>query len=420
MMRVLAMLCAACMLLSGCAQTTQAASAEELPSASVLETVDSAAPELTDSVSIGVICEEEFNYYIETLAKEYMSACPGVTASVSYYRDIAALNVAIASGDGPDLVHISNVPYSSYKNKGLFLDISDLIPENAIYPELISAYTNADGTMDSFPLSFAIGCLSVSEDAAHGRTGWTLEEFLDSVGDSASIFAYDVYALAEVLMDMNLSQFVDPNTGIAELDCELFYDMLDFLYAANQGSQNADTNNSNWFSCMDTTSFQQVRQDGWSLIGWPTPDRTGYYVESRLEFAILTSGKNRERARQFLSFYLTEEGQALCNETAYDFPVRQDVCEKLWSEALTSKAQSTGKDMTEEAALAASGSMVEQSDFEAFCELLTRISCVSRANQDVRNILADELGAFLAGDKTREDTTAIIENRLNIYLSEQQ
>jgi len=144
---------------------------------------------------------------------------------------------------------VSNVPYSAYQNKGVFSDISAIIPTDALYPEIIAAYSSDSGALDSILLSFSIGCLVVPEAIAQGRTGWTLEEFLDSTGGRASIFIYDVYTLAEML--------------------------------------------------------------------------------------------------------------------------------------------------------------------------ITRILCVSQANKDIQGILSEKLGAFLSGDKSKEETTDIIENRLNIYLSEQ-
>jgi ABC-type glycerol-3-phosphate transport system substrate-binding protein len=408
--------------LMGCTPTGELAISNQTEESSApAQTMDSeitAEPDMTDVLCIGAVNAEGYNYYLETIAEAYQKEYPEVTVSVNYYDSVSDLNIDIVGNGGPDILLIDNIPYQSYRAKGLFVNLQNTIPQDAVYPELLNAYTSSDGAIYSFPLSFSLGCLTAAKEVAQDRTGWTLEEFLSSAGDYTGLLYYDVDTLAETLVDMNLDKFIDPETNQASLGNESFYGLLDFLYAAHQAQSQPDgEDNTNWFSFAAPTDYLYVRSQDQALIGWPTPDRTGYLVESSLELAVLSTGQNQGQAKQFLQYCLSQEGQT--QNVAYGFPVRQDLCEELWQEALAVEAQATSDLADEDAALQEAASQVEQEDYETFCTLLTRISCVSRRNEAVRQILTDELEPFLSGDKTREETAEIVESRLNIYLAEQ-
>ena len=40
-------------------------------------------------------------------------------------------------------------------------------------------------------------------------------------------------------------------------------------------------------------------------------------------------------------------------------------------------------------------------------------------DQDIMNIITDEVAAFFAGEKSAEDTAAMVQSRVNLYVQEQ-
>ena len=51
--------------------------------------------------------------------------------------------------------------------------------------------------------------------------------------------------------------------------------------------------------------------------------------------------------------------------------------------------------------------------------MVDKIDCVAVRDKEVLDIVMDCSGSFFAGDKTVEETAAVIQSRVKVYLSEQ-
>ena len=161
-------------------------------------------------------------------------------------RDAAVtrLTAEILAGRVPDILDDREIPLSALARQGVLADLWPFIDSD---PELgreavmchVLECAETDGKLYQVFSNFRIDTLVASAEAAGGRTGWTLDEMLSAYGGTMP----EVYALhggvgspfllpnsadqmLRDLLRMNLSRYVDWNTGECFCDTEEFRNVL--------------------------------------------------------------------------------------------------------------------------------------------------------------------------------------------------
>ena len=62
---------------------------------------------------------------------------------------------------------------------------------------------------------------------------------------------------------------------------------------------------------------------------------------------------------------------------------------------------------------------LSQADADVILDLIENTHSVYSYDQDIMNIITDEVAAFFAGEKSAEDTAAMVQSRVNLYVQEQ-
>lgn len=150
------------------------------------------------------------------------------------------------------------------------------------------------------------------------------------------------------------------------------------------------------------------------FIGYPVQNGTGTAVGFRgSQLAVNANGKDLDAAWKFLKYFLLN---------GYDdngFPViREQLDAKLLKdmepsiEGIPSKTYSdryNGYIMVYEAS---------QEDVDAVRELIERADCKYQYHLEIQNIINEEAEAYFTGQKSLEEVTALIQNRVSLYLEE--
>lgn len=86
---------------------------------------------------------------------------------------IKNLNTRIMSGSGPDLLVLDGLPRRSYEEKGVLMDLSELVgdfgDENTLFPNIVKSCTE-DGKLWYLPLRFRLPLLAGEKEAIDGVT----------------------------------------------------------------------------------------------------------------------------------------------------------------------------------------------------------------------------------------------------------
>lgn len=126
------------------------------------------------------------NETVRTAIAEFLQANPDATVhfenalqdSTQDASDaIRTLVTRILAGEGPDVILLDGCPVDSFAQKGMLLNLADLLDTSGIYDEITSPFTS-DGGIFMLPARFKIPLL-LSADG--GKNMQTLEDFVNAV-----------------------------------------------------------------------------------------------------------------------------------------------------------------------------------------------------------------------------------------------
>lgn len=153
-------------------------------------------------------------------------------------------------------------------------------------------------------------------------------------------------------------------------------------------------------------------QEGMVLTGYPTEGGMTHplYIYG---IAINAASEHKEGAWQFIRFVMEEENQKLVEKDS-----RLPVHEKTLQEYVSREA-SEPNGFAAPSAVSSEEAYVPEEQLERFWECLNNAKPVPRRTEAILTIIREEANLYFTGDKTIEEVSDVIENRIRLYLAEQ-
>lgn len=156
-------------------------------------------------------------------------------------------------------------------------------------------------------------------------------------------------------------------------------------------------------------------ESDFSKIGFPGADGNGavFYTGPNY-YGMNTNSLNQDAVWTFLKFLLSTEKQ---ETNQFGFPVLQVEFDKLLENA--QKSYSSKNDAGESVVLDG----LTEAQVESLRTLINSITAfggTTNESSEIMGIIFEEAKLFFARDKDAQQTAEVIQNRVNIYLSEQQ
>lgn len=344
-----------------------------------------------------------------------------------YDGNVSALQLAMRGKDGPDVLLLDDsLPFGQWCNEGIFEDLYIWIDKDEEWnradflPNVLAAL-ETDGKLYSIFNRFNIETYAAKDSLLAEEANFTMGEFLSyhTAHPEIQMFApyFGYLDFVKSYVQFNADRFIDLQAGMVSFDTEGFRTALAYMKELPEGEEAPRYRMDEWYTSNQVLLYPETLQqfDGYlitkettfggedfSYVGFPAEgDSNGALLEPIREFAICHSSHHREGAWAFVRSFLTEEAQ---ESGQYGFPVLQKAFERLYEIAHTSKS-------TEEDVLTR-----EQAD--KVYSLVTGTTQVKRALTEIEAILTEEISVYYAGARTLEDTVAVIQNRVNVYVSE--
>lgn len=347
--------------------------------------------------------------------------------SVIYYYADSVLETAaqaqqlkmdVLTGEQIDFLLVNNYDSYPFVAQGLledlypYLDSDPEISREVLSPSLLASLEE-DGKLLYCATSYSVTGFVGLSDLVGNDQGWSLEDFAQAVQavDTQAVTPIADFSGADFLymyMLYNYDHFVDTAKGTCNFDCEEFRLLLELCrdYFPDMGkpgsilegtailerAQIAPTYSS---LGSDITAFGE----GVTLVGFPGVGGNGGAVQrGYATFSMLSTSKNKEGVWEFMKFLWSPTGQS---QHGFECPARIENMDA----GLQRQVQQWGNMTEAEAALTR----------DYYLGATSHVTFDSA----IRDIVMEEAQALLAGDKSIEDTIAIIQNRSMIYLSEQ-
>ena len=409
---------------------------------------------------------ENDTYRIEVL--DYSQYSEVISSPGSYTQDtspaITKLNTELLSGNLPDLIDFTatELPVAQYAAKGFledllpFLRADSAVSEDKLNQNVLDA-VKTNGKLYQMPTAFSVIGAAGKHEIVGGYDAWTLEAMHDAMkklSPDATVFNVDYTKDTVVFacMASSLSQFVDWESGTCSFETDAFKSFLSFAdsFPAEFDATNFDFDSyySDYrrvgekqqllaniaFSGFDDIYYQlEAMENDADFVGYPGV--TGGYGCGFLplgSIAMTTACKDKDGAWGFIRSLLSEDVQLAQS----GFPMLNSAFDKKAAEAMK---QEYVTDENGEKVLDANGEPIHvilytigffnetvdvyaitPEQYQIVRSLIDSTHSVYSFDENILSIVSEECAAYFSGAKTIDETAALIQNRVSLYMAEQK
>lgn len=348
----------------------------------------------------------------------------------------------LATGNGPELMWVLQEDMYDLYEKGLLMDISELIPDDArehLVPGVIQSGT-VDDKLVGMKLYVLYNTVMVSNALWEGDS-WTLDDvikIMESKEDWDFTFSYflegiDSYKLlSEVLLtDLDGSEFLDSEKGYCNFDSPEFINLLEVCknyaykeYAARSRDGQAEQLK-NGDGIAEVTCFVDGilaysawmnRYDGSAhIVGFPTREGGKNYITADNTYLVVSArAEHLEEIKELIAYLLGYENQFYNSYMSVRMDVIKDSVEETDENHYRLKVSANGDDFMELDAKPDGASWLE--DYLSFIE-----TCEPEQGwryTPVGMIISEEVQSYFAGDMSADKVAENIQSRVQLYLDE--
>lgn len=362
----------------------------------------------------------------------------------------AKMNADIIAGNTPDIIVLLDDDASYYASKGFLEDLTPYfekdtqIKETDLIPTVLDAMKVDDKLYYVAP-SMNVYSLETRTSDVGKRMGWTFDEFKNFIskkGDDVNLFySNNKSDILYSLLDGVLSDFVDWSTGECNFDGQ---DFKDVLQICNENGVNQEVDwsedmqlHENLFregkvlfrECsVDVEEIQVAKQlfgEDVTYIGYPDHDKQGSYLSFTNQVGIYSKSNVKDGAWQFVRTLMSKEYQGKTMDSSY-IPTRQD-CFDLSVEAAMATKEYTNilgcKISPREGEVIYNNTSIKRSpltqeEADQYVNIINSTKKKVTDDWELIEMIQEESKPYFAGERSLDETTEIIQNRVKTYVNE--
>lgn len=342
----------------------------------------------------------------------------------------------LAAGKGPDIICLynTNEEVQILYDKGVLENLEDMIPEetmNQIFPGIVEAGTVNGDFIGVCPE--AIPRVLITSNDMWKEAHWTNEDILKLIETHSDLEGI-ITDMGEVNPFINLqvlslrhfdnSPYIDWQQGVSNFESKLFIQSLEQskIYGEQLGCNRMDVpekiREGKYIAAIESIytpyNYEEIRETygkDCHVIGWAgQEDYVGYWNSACL---VLVNKKSeyKEEIAGFLNYLLDKENQ----KAVYHIGVREDVVrESIYCDEYTNKwIYGTPENGRADFSEPDGGHYLDE-----FVDFLKRLGPDVQGT-DLSAIVEEEADAYFSGQKDVESTVNVIDNRVQLYLDEQ-
>ena len=402
---------------------------------------------------------QEYNIQIT----EYLTM--GANTSKQDIEDaVMRMGLDMLGEKAPDMLDVSGIinygtsgamTVEELLEKGYVLDLTPFAEKSDTvnlgdFEEKLLALCSHEGKVAAIPYMFELMTLIADKDVLGDRQGWTVAEFIEwdeKLKEPALLEGLDRWLLLELCLEPNLSDLVDEKAGKCHFDDENFRRIMERAAKLpdNKGDYQALYQKKGAVVQRNIQNLDSLPQflfraygDRSVFIGLPSFD--GSYQNVILPalnssaLAISSASKNQEGAWAFIEDYLgtpffkEDEDRMAYDERRtgiYGMPANRKILRE-YMDYLMKEGGGMGRTYTEEQLAELEQfypgeyliQPIKPEEEKSFYDLLQSAKTITARDKLYMAIIEEEAGAYFAGQKSLEEVTAIIQNRIELYLAE--
>lgn len=368
-------------------------------------------------------CVQNYNLTHDDVQIKIEAAFENYSDTQSALAAMEQLNLKLIAGDTPDIFCFNSLNIMALENANLVLDLrkymedDDAFQPDDYYMNIWEQFSLHGNIYEFIPCFELIG-LTGYESEIGKRTGWSFDEWL-SFSESHSgkhMLNLTPTAMLEYMEMYALSSFIDVENATCDFETNSFVKLLEIV--SQMPTQRTDEEAFLQIARINSVYdylFMSERTE-MSITGFPSSGSTGPSIQALYSYGICTKSAYPDECWEFLMFLLDEQNSNNLNS----FSMRKAVNDQLFE-----RAQLASNDLNSLVyeCYDENGNQIPpltQEEASFLKELLDTTVSIRFRYSDVENIISEEVPAYLSRDKTAQEVSRLIQNRVSIYLSEQQ
>lgn len=382
----------------------------------------------------------EWNIPDELIAAYNQQSEKYIIRAVDYYDEekeydacLTAMQLDIVRGQAPDILLLSGIDYYPWAEKGIledlysYIDADEQLGREDFVGSVLDAYT-VEGRLYAIGTHFNLWTVCGKTSRVGEKTGYRVSEMLELLercgGDQNGIWGFGVEEpVLEFLCTFSMNDFVDWDRGTCDFTGEDFKQILrfckDYQEKVLSGSMTEAVRSDEvlllveLFHSVGSYQLAEARfGEPITCVGFPTVGGSGTIANMIGRYAINAAAANKDGCWDFLKYVLDNEDEGT-------FPVLRRRFDDTMQQA-----------MTEDLAEGESGAVpkagygdlcvyaASQEQVDAFRALVDSADRPYQYHKMIMNIISEEAEDYFNDRKSLEDTVAVIQSRVGIYVAE--
>lgn len=364
-----------------------------------------------------------------------------------YDSGIDSLQKDILRGEAPDLFFTTGLDYEVFVHAGVFenlykyLDSDPELGRKEIVPSVLAS-NEIDDKLYAISPGFNVFTMWGGESTTQGKKGVNMEEVISLLkkagGNINCIYGLQSSdeSILRTLTSMELDRFINWDECTCDFKRDEFYKLLE-LSKKYEGCNITESISSSMqnrnilMTCGILSSVEdyciqkQLYGEKIDIIGYPTDDGFGAAMSLIDSVAMNSKSNNKSAAWEFIKYYVKNKDE---DKWSF-FPTYLNNYEEMLEESMQEDymvnedgeseriAKATYKDKDCDTIFVFKA---EQADVDAIRDLINSTNKKHEYVTDVQNIIEEEAGAYLGGQKSAEDVSDIIQSRIEVLLQERR
>lgn len=349
----------------------------------------------------------------------------------------------IVSGNGPELMWVSEDDMRMLAEKGALMDISELITEEVreqLFPGVLQAGT-IDGTLVGITPEVSFYTL-LAPASVWDKGSWTISDIMNLVEskddwDWPFIFShikpdFDTLLYGMLAYNWEDTPFLDLENGISHFNSHEFIDTLEFCKKYGEkdnsitstwdelyqmlGNGSCAALRCNILNGLQNFSRAMERAGDCRIVGFPSTEGSGNYIYNEGYLVVNANAVHIDAIKDLIACLLDYDNQFEVNWCSVRKDVIQDSVVKMPSTGKIAILKSKSSDLYSELTTKPDNTTYLE-EFMTFAE-----SCepLPYCPQDIMVIIAEELPSYFNSDRSAEETADIIHRRVQLYFNEKK
>lgn len=374
-------------------------------------------------------------------------------ASMSFDKKMEVYAKALEAGNIPDIIDLTYCPMTletlicvgAVEDLTPYLEADETIKKEDYIPNVLSAYER-DGGLYAIMPCFGVEAFVGRADEIGEKKTWTTEDvitLLDSKeADTKLLPGADKWSILWIMCNRNQDMFIDKDSGACSFTGEEFKKILEFANRfPNEGNDDStldDLRNGRTLLNREViTSVQQYQMYEYmfggpvNTIGYPSFGESGLTLKSNgTTVAMSAYSENKEGIWEFIRFNLSKERQENAGSPNGGFPILKSALEKQFEKDMEQEyikdENGSQREMPKSTWMRSLGG--EEFTVEVYAaneeqvarvrEMIETAQNEESMNTEILNIISEEASGYFEGQKSVEDVAAVVQNRVQLYMNE--